>query len=83
MALSAQDPLVLQAPQAVEAACSWQDWIYHLTRPLKTLRREQVVSYGQPRWPARIPAMVAGLTDHIWTIKELLSTVVIPTAINT
>ena len=26
--------------------------------------------------------MAAGLTDHIWTIKELLTTVVIPTAIN-
>jgi hypothetical protein len=27
--------------------------------------------------------MAAGLTDHIWTVKELLMTVVAPNAINT
>ncbi|MFL5654783.1 MAG: hypothetical protein ACJ8CB_11495 [Ktedonobacteraceae bacterium] len=53
------------------------------TSPVKTLRQERAVCYGQQHWQARIPAMAAGLTDHIWTIKELLTTVVIPTAINT
>ena len=67
----------------LRAACSWEDWVYNLTRPLKTLRRERPVGYGQPRWQARTPAMAAGLTDHIWTIKELLTMVVIPIAINT
>ena len=67
----------------LRAACSWEDWVYNLTRPLKTLRVEQAVGYGQPRWQARTPAMAAGLTDHIWTIKVLLSTVVIPLGINT
>ena len=29
---------------------------------------------GSPKkWGARTPAMAAGLTDHIWTIDELLS----------
>jgi hypothetical protein len=27
--------------------------------------------------------MAAGLTDHIWTVKELLMTVVAPLGINT
>src|SRR5205823_13983755 len=67
----------------LRAACSWEDWVYNLDRPLKTLRRERPVGYGQPRWQARTPAMAAGLTDHIWTIKELLTMVVIPIAINT
>src|SRR5438270_7161472 len=67
----------------LRAACSWEDWVYNLTRPLKTLRVERAVGYGQQRWQGRTPAMAAGLTDHIWTIKELLTTVVIPTAINT
>ena len=49
----------------------------------QTARGVQAASYGQPRWQARTPAMAAGLTDHVWTIKELLTTVVIPTAINT
>lgn len=31
------------------------------------------------RYQQRSPAMAAGLTDHIWTIKELLLTVVAPT----
>jgi len=67
----------------LRAACSWEDWVYNMTRPVKTLRVELTASYGQPRWQARTPAMAAGLTDHIWTIKELLTTVVIPTLINT
>src|SRR3954470_8525966 len=28
---------------------------------------------GQPEWLARTPAMAAGLTDHCWTMDELLS----------
>ncbi len=29
------------------------------------------------------PAQAAGLTDHIWTVKELLTIVPVPLAINT
>jgi hypothetical protein len=65
----------------LRAACAWEDWVYNLTRPLKTLRLE--VKAGSRRWQARSPAMAAGLTDHIWTVKELLMTVVAPAGINT
>ena len=67
----------------LRAASSWEDWVYNLTRPVKTLRVKLPAGQGQHRWQARSPAMVAGLTDHIWTVKELLMTVVLPTAINT
>ncbi len=67
----------------LRAACSWEDWMYNLTRPVKTLRVVQVAGYGQQRWQARTPAMAAGLTDHVWTVKELLMTVVLATPINT
>ena len=67
----------------LRAACSWEDWVYNVTRPLKTLRVERAVGSAQQRWQARTPALAAGLTDHIWTIKELLMTVVLPTVINT
>ena len=67
----------------LRAACSWEDWVYNVTRPVKTLRLECAASYGQRRWQARTPAMAAGLTDHIWTVKELLMTVALPSAINT
>jgi hypothetical protein len=26
-----------------------------------------------PRWRERTPAMAAGLTDHVWTFRELLT----------
>lgn len=65
----------------LEASCAWEDWVYNLTRPLKTLRVE--VSNVRRRWQPRSPAMAAGLTDHIWTVKELLMTVVVPDVTNT
>lgn len=61
---------------ALKAACTWEDWVYNLTRAVKTLRVE--VTSAAQRWQSRSPAMAAGLTDHLWTIKELLQTVVAP-----
>jgi hypothetical protein len=66
---------------ALEASCAWEDWVYNLTRPLKTLAIQ--VHTGQRRWHRQTPAMAAGLTDHQWTVKELLLTVLVPEAINT
>jgi hypothetical protein len=65
----------------LEASCTWEDWVYNLTRPVKTLRVE--VNDGQRRWQPRSPAMAAGLADHIWDVKELLMTLVPPKIINT
>ena len=56
------------------AAATWEDAIYNLVRPLKTLRLE-AVSDPSRRWLPRTPAMAAGLTDHIWTVKELLTVI--------
>jgi len=50
---------------------------YNLARPLKTLRVE-LFDDPNRRWKPRTPAMAAGLTGHIWTVKELLTTVVPP-----
>jgi hypothetical protein len=70
-----------KALEMLEASCAWEDWVYNLTRAVKSLRVE--VNDGQRRWQPRSPAMAAGLTDHIWTVKELLTTVVAPNANNT
>jgi hypothetical protein len=59
------------------ASAAWEDLIYNLARPLKTLRVE-VFDDPNRRWQSRSPAMAAGLTDHIWTVKELLTTIVPP-----
>ena len=64
------------------ASAAWEDLVYNLARPLKTLRLE-VFGDPQRRWKQRSPAMAAGLTDHIWTVKELLKTVVLPPLNNT
>jgi hypothetical protein len=58
------------------ASAAWEDLIYNLARPLKTLRLE--VNDSHRRWQPRSPAMAAGLSDRIWTVKELLFTVVPP-----
>ena len=60
-----------------QASAAWEDVIYNLVRPLKTLRLETQDVPGR-RWRPRSPAMAAGLTDHLWTVKELLTTVVLP-----
>jgi len=59
------------------ASAAWEDLVYNFARPVETLRVE---IYGDPkrRWKPRTPAMTAGLTDHIWTVKELLKTVAPP-----
>jgi len=65
--------------QMLRAASIWEDGVYNLARHVKTLRLE--VNDGTRRWLQRSPAMVAGLTDHVWSIEELLSCV--PTPNNT
>ena len=42
---------------------------YNFCWPVRTLR----VQDQNDRWLSRTPAMVAGLTDHIWSLREWLS----------
>ena len=67
----------------LEAASALEDALYNFTRPLKTLRVELQEPTGQARWQQRTPAMAAGLTNHIWTVKELLHLVLVPLTTNT
>ena len=60
-----------------KAAATWQDLVYNLARPLKSLRLA-VSDDSMRRWQPRTPAMAADLTDHIWTVKELLTTIPVP-----
>lgn len=56
------------------AAAAWEDGYYNLARPHKSLRlslRDDLIQ----KWSPRTPAMAAKLTDHIWTVKELLTTI--------
>jgi hypothetical protein len=67
--------------EAYRASAIWEDSYYNLIRPHKTLRLR--VQDGLPqKWSPRTPAMAAKLTDHIWTVKELLTTVPLPGGFN-
>lgn len=51
-----------------------EDAIFNFVRPHSALK----IKLAQPgryarRWEKRTPAMAAGLTNHIWTLEELLS----------
>jgi len=62
---------------AYRAAAAWEDCYYNLVRPHKSLRLP--AADGLPRkWLPRTPAMAAKLTDHIWTVKELLTMLPVP-----
>lgn len=68
-----------------KAAAAWEDVVYNLVRPLKSLRqeiKEQAARFEQ-RWRHRSPAMAAGLTDELWTIEQVLRTVPLPAVNNT
>lgn len=57
----------------LEAASALEDALYNCTRPVRTLRVERAYPTKQARWIPRTPAMAAGLTDHMWTVRELLT----------
>lgn len=52
---------------------------YNFARPHQSLRTPLPVHLRRrtgairPRWRYRTPAMAAGLTDHVWTFRELLT----------
>jgi len=65
-----------------EAAVTWEDSYYNLVRPHKGLRLKNA-DVSHSKWTPRTPAIVAELTDHIWSVKELLLIVPLPKARNT
>jgi hypothetical protein len=50
-----------------------EDAVYNFVKPHRSLRRPLRKGKDRRRkWEQRTPAMAAGLTDHIWSIEELL-----------
>jgi hypothetical protein len=62
--------------EMLEAASAWEDAVYNMTRTVKTLALE--VNDSVRRWKPRTLAMTADLTDHRWTVQEILTNVVVP-----
>lgn len=59
-----------------KASATLEDMYYNFINPLKTLRLPAEEKSGL-KWLPRTPAMAAGLTDHVWTLKDVFSMVVI------
>ena len=62
-------------------AAAWEDAFYNLCHPVRTLKSPLFDSGEPPKvpkftkiWAQRTPMMAAQITDHIWTVKELLYT---------
>ena len=68
--------------EAYGASAIWEDSYYNLVRPHKSLRLPTADSPAQ-KWLPQTPAMTAELTDHIWTVKELLTALPVPDVNNT
>jgi len=56
------------------AAATWEDMYYNFAKPHKSLRLRVRHDPGR-KWKPRTPAMAAHLTDHVWTVKELLTSI--------
>lgn len=52
-----------------EAVTHFTLYSYNFCWPVRTLRRRD----DQGQWQPRTPAMAAGLTDHVWSLREWLS----------
>jgi hypothetical protein len=50
-----------------------EDAIFNFVRQHQALRIALPQPFRGRKWQLRTPAMAAGLTDHIWTLEELLS----------
>ena len=65
--------------EMLEAAVALEDAYYNFCLPHDSLKKPLAVPVptkgnGSPKkWSPRTPMMAEGLTDHVWTLKELLS----------
>jgi hypothetical protein len=57
-------------------AQNFNDAVYNFVKPNKSLRLKK--PDGIRKWVKRTPAMAAGITDHIWSLEELLTYQVSP-----
>jgi transposase-like protein/IS1 family transposase len=61
---------LIRNPETLEPLMYLMGCVYNFCTEHKSLRLPGIV--GGHKWIARTPAIAAGLTDHVWTVKELL-----------
>lgn len=68
--LARRSRALLRNPETLEPLMYLLGTIYNFCTFHKSLRLPGLI--GGHKWIPRTPAIAAGLTDHIWTVKELL-----------
>jgi transposase-like protein len=63
---------LVRNPQTLEPLMFLMGCVYNFCTEHKSRRLKLWVGSHGFRWVRRTPALAAGLTDHIWTVKELL-----------
>jgi IS1 family transposase len=59
--------------ETLQAAMFLLGTTYNFCTPHQALRLPNFDNPDLPRWRQQTPAMAAGLTDHVWSVHELLS----------
>lgn len=59
--------------QMHQYAIDFEDAVHNFVRVHSSLKVLKLTPRGRRKWQNRTPAMAAGLTDHIWTMRELVS----------
>ena len=67
-----------QRPEALRAGMYLVGSVYNFCTVHHALRLPNFDDPTRPRWLCRTPAMASGLTDHLWTVQELLAFKVVP-----
>jgi IS1 family transposase/transposase-like protein len=62
-----------RTPETRDARGAWGMCVYNWTREHRSLRHLLPQPQGRRKYERRSPAMAAGLSDHLWTIPELLA----------
>ena len=68
--LARKSRALVRNPETLEPLMFLMGSIYNFCTYHKSLRLPGII--GGHKWIPRTPAIAAGLTDHIWTVKELL-----------
>jgi transposase-like protein len=72
-ALGRRTRALAQRPATLTAGMYVVGCLYNFCACHHSLRLKLSVGNYRHRWVKRTPALAAGLTDHIWTVQELLS----------
>jgi transposase-like protein len=70
---------LLRQERTLQAGMYLVGCVYNFCTPHRSLRQALAPgARGGTRWQDRTPAMAAGLTDHVWSVSELLHHRVLP-----